>query len=46
MFLLEPLYNAAAKLDKHSVLTITKEIISEMAEVMWDVENEGITINW
>lgn len=34
MFLLEALYGATAKLDKHTVLTITTEIISEMAEVM------------
>lgn len=44
MFFLKSLYGATTKLEKHVVLTITMEIISEVAEMMEDVESVGTKI--
>lgn len=46
LVLLKVLYDAVIKLEKFTVLIITTEVISEVAEVMGFVENVGIRIDW
>lgn len=46
VLLLEALYDAAIKLKRYTFLNITMKIISEMVEVMGDVENIWIKIGW
>lgn len=45
LFLLKALYGIAVELERHTVLTITMEIISEVAEVMGNKISVGIRIN-
>lgn len=40
------LYSTTTKLERHTILTITMKITSEMAEMMGDVESAGIKIDW
>lgn len=46
MLLLEDLYCATIKLEKCTVLNITTELISEVAEAMGNVESVRIKIDW
>lgn len=35
-----------ARLERHTLLTITTKLISKVAEVMGDIESTGIRIDW
>lgn len=46
MFLLEALHDATKKLEEQTIMCITTEVISKVAEVIRGVESMGIRINW
>lgn len=46
MFLLEALHHVAVKLERQTMLSVTIEIISEVAELMWDVDYARIRVDW
>lgn len=46
LLLVEALYDVAVKLEAHIMLTITMQIIFQLAEVMGDIIIAGIIIDW